>query len=95
MGPFETIHLNAPKGVNDYCHRYVESCIHPVLAQMFGTSFEKWTPEIWNKIHKNMEETVCKADKIGNRCAWRDNRLLNLANHKSDQDLKDSKKHSL
>ena len=87
--PFETIHLNAPNGVNDYCKRYVDSCIHPVIAQMFGSSFEKWRPEVWEKIHKNMEETACKQNEIKNRCEWRDNRLLNLANHKRDQDAKD------
>ena len=95
--PFETIHLNAPKGVNDYCERYVESCLHPVLPHVFKPdangkdSFERWTPEVWNKIHAEMEENVCEADDVGDRCKWRDNRLLELAVHKRDQDKKDQK----
>eukprot|EP00483_Globobulimina_turgida_P006469 UN06479 len=97
MGPFETIHLNAPNGVNDYCDRYVSACMHPVLSQMFkpdkdgNDSYEKWTPQIWNKIHKNMEDKICKASEIPTRCNWRDSRLLNLAVHKREQDKKDQK----
>jgi len=97
MGPFETIHLNAPKGVNDYCDRYVDSCIHPVLSKMFkadkegNDAFPHWTPEVWEKIHQEMEEKVCPADGVGDRCQWRDNRLLNLAVHKREQDRLDQK----
>ena len=91
----QTIHLNAPKGVNDYCQRYVEKCIHPVLSKMFKRdkdnqdAFQHWTPEIWQKIHQDMEQNVCTVQNIKERCQWRNNRLLNLANHKRDQDKKE------
>ena len=81
--------------MNDYCDRYVESCMHPVLRKMFkpdkegNDAFPHWTPEVWNAIHKEMEEKVCTADKTGERCQWRDNRLLNLAVHKREQDVFD------
>ena len=41
MGPFETIELNAPGGIPDYCARYGET--------LYRTSAEPVTPEVWGK----------------------------------------------
>eukprot|EP01084_Bolivina_argentea_P172201 298308_1 len=96
MGPFETIHLNAPNGVNDYCERYTKG-MHHVLSLMFkpdkngNESYEHWTPQIWNKIHNDIENNICKVNELKDRCEWRDSRLLNLAVHKREQDKKDQK----
>ena len=79
MGPFETIELNAPGGIPDYCRRYGESLarlsaadpgiyrapqVDPVLAQ-------------WGR-----QPT---ADEIAIRMRWRDRRLAALKAHQRAQ----------
>eukprot|EP00483_Globobulimina_turgida_P006039 UN06049 len=80
MGPFETIHLNASKGVNDYIERYIANCIDPVLTDQ-GIQ-RKWNKETWRKIHDEMSKRV-PVDSLPDRCRWRDFRLLELATHKN------------
>ena len=41
MGPFETIELNAPGGIPDYCARYGET--------LYRTSAEPVKPDVWGK----------------------------------------------
>ncbi len=41
MGPFETIELNAPGGIPDYCARYGET--------LYRTSARPVTPDVWGK----------------------------------------------
>jgi len=74
MGPFETIDLNAPEGVRDYCGRF---------ANMYhGFATEDPTPRLWSdalirRIEAERRETL-SADKLGERTAWRDRRLADL-----------------
>ena len=77
MGPFETIDLNAPKGLKDYADRYGPG--------YFDLANERGGPRPWG------DETVADAhrqrmallshDERTERQAWRDARLLALRAH--------------
>ncbi|WPZ33561.1 3-hydroxyacyl-CoA dehydrogenase [Thalassobaculum sp. OXR-137] len=78
MGPFETIDLNAPGGIADYCGRY-------------GPFYERLQAEqaevrVWDAdTVKRMESERRKllgADDLGSRQVWRDRRLMALLKHK-------------
>lgn len=81
MGPFETIDLNAPNGVNDYCTRYGEN-ITAICAEQDkqGARAMKDSPTA-EVIHDAMRKSV-PADGLGERRKWRDDRLANLYLHK-------------
>jgi 3-hydroxyacyl-CoA dehydrogenase len=80
MGPFETIDLNAPGGVPDYAGRY---------GPLMGGITDEQTPYHYDA------ETVARvtasrraalpADRLAERGAWRDRRLMALAAHKRGQ----------
>jgi len=82
MGPFETIHLNAPKGVNDYCQRYYNQCLKPCI-NMLNTKNE-WNKDVYNKIHDYISRDI-PVNEIPKRWEWRDNYLMNLAKFKKNQ----------
>ena len=77
MGPFETIDLNAPGGVADYAARF---------GGLMGGITEEQTPFLY------AETTVARVtaerraalplEKIGERSAWRDRRLMGVLGHK-------------
>lgn len=77
MGPFETIDLNAPGGVADYAARF---------GGLMGGITEEQTPFLYDA------ETVARVtaerraalplEKIGERSAWRDRRLMGVLGHK-------------
>ena len=81
MGPFETIELNAPGGIPDYCARYGETLLR--------TSSAPVTPEVWGK------ENIARAaaswgrspspEDILEKQRWRDDRLAALVAHKKSQ----------
>jgi L-gulonate 3-dehydrogenase len=81
MGPFETIELNAPGGIPDYCARYGET--------LYRTSAEPVKPEVWG------EENVGRAveswgrapssEAILKKQRWRDDRIAALVAHKKAQ----------
>jgi L-gulonate 3-dehydrogenase len=81
LGPFETIELNAPGGIRDYCQRYAG--FYRRLAS------DPPSPEVWD------ETTVDRllaawgaspgAEGIARRSAWRDRRLAALKAHKRSQ----------
>ncbi len=79
MGPFETIELNAPDGIPDYCRRY-----GPSLADLSGAN-----PEIYRT--PNLElimmqwEAQPTPEAIASRMRWRDQRLAALRAHKQSQ----------
>ena len=81
MGPFETIELNAPGGIPDYCARYGETLLR--------TSADPVTPDLWSQ-----ENTARAAaswgrsptpDEILKKQRWRDDRLAALVAHKKAQ----------
>jgi L-gulonate 3-dehydrogenase len=81
MGPFETIELNAPGGISDYCARFgsawAELASKPV------------TPELWAK--ENIARAVASwgrspsPQQILDKQRWRDDRLAALVAHKRSQ----------
>jgi L-gulonate 3-dehydrogenase len=77
MGPFETIDLNAPDGVRDYCERY--GALYYDLAQ------QQADPRRWSGVVDRIEAERSKTlprDKLAERQVWRDRRLMALAAHK-------------
>jgi len=82
MGPFETIDLNAPAGLADYCGRFgglyeqVEAELQPL----------KLTPELVESLHEERRAAL-PLEHIPARSAWRDRRLMALAAHKAAQEV--------
>jgi L-gulonate 3-dehydrogenase len=74
MGPFETVDLNAPGGISDFCARYgalYESLQHQMLPRA-------WGPELVDKVAA-ARRAVLPLTHISQRQAWRDKRLMALA----------------
>jgi 3-hydroxyacyl-CoA dehydrogenase len=78
MGPFETIDLNAPGGVRDYADRY-----QGIYSAIFPSSQWRvdWSGPIMDVIESERRQRLA-ADRLGDRQAWRDRRLIALAAHK-------------
>jgi 3-hydroxyacyl-CoA dehydrogenase len=77
MGPFETIDLNAPGGVVDYCERYGE-----VYYEMAQTQLpRRWDEALVRRIERERRQRL-PASKLDARSAWRDRRLIELIAHK-------------
>jgi 3-hydroxyacyl-CoA dehydrogenase len=77
MGPFETIDLNAPGGVRDYCERYG--------ALYYEMARQQADPRRWSRVVETVEAERSKAlprDRLAERQVWRDRRLMALAAHK-------------
>jgi L-gulonate 3-dehydrogenase len=85
MGPFETIDLNAPAGIRDYGERY-----QGLYADIFPTVQWRadWTGPVMDIVEAERRAAV-PADRLGDRQAWRDRRLMALAAHKrrANQDI--------
>lgn len=81
MGPFETIDLNAPAGLADYCARYGQ-----MYAEMFGK--ERWGEKLVNDLHAERRAQLDIKD-IPRRSEWRNQRLMALMKHKQDMAKKD------
>jgi 3-hydroxyacyl-CoA dehydrogenase len=81
MGPFETIELNAPGGIPDYCARYGPA-MGRLLATMGG-------PEVFEeaRVARIVSEWggAPASAKVATRMAWRDRRLAALRAHKASQ----------
>jgi L-gulonate 3-dehydrogenase len=81
LGPFETIELNAPGGMVDYCNRYT-GFYRRLAADPAG-------PQIWDK--ENIDRILGAwggtpdADVLARRSSWRDKRLAALIAHKRSQ----------
>lgn len=85
MGPFETIDLNAPAGVRDYVERY-----QSIYAGIFPTV--QWRADWAGPVLQTIEaerRAALPANRLGERQAWRDRRLMALAAHKrrADRDI--------
>jgi 3-hydroxyacyl-CoA dehydrogenase len=78
MGPFETIDLNAPGGVRDYCQRYeqIYQRLHPSTLTRAN-----WNGPVLDVIEAERRKQL-PADKLQERQAWRDRRLMALAAQK-------------
>jgi len=78
MGPFETIDLNAPEGVVDYCNRY--GGMFQDIAQE-QTSVDAWDPALVHTVDEQRRALLPSADLLERRL-WRDERLMALLLHK-------------
>jgi 3-hydroxyacyl-CoA dehydrogenase len=77
MGPFETIDLNAPGGVVDYCARYGE--LYFEMAQTQPP--RRWEEALVHRIERERRKQLA-ASEIDARSAWRDRQLMQLVAHK-------------
>ena len=79
MGPFETIELNAPGGIPDYCARY-----GPSLSRLSAAD-----PAIYagDKLKGVLAQwgNALTGDQVAVRMGWRDRRLAALKAHKRSQ----------
>jgi len=80
MGPLETIDLNAPGGLADYCDRY---------GPLYATMQQQMKPLDWDaalvdRLHAAMR-AVLPANMQTVRQEWRDRRLMALLAHKATQ----------
>jgi hypothetical protein len=81
MGPFETIELNAPGGIPDYCARYTG--FYRRLAQ------EPAPPGVYDA--ENVDRILTQwgqaptPQRLSARTAWRNRRLAALVAHKRGQ----------
>jgi 3-hydroxyacyl-CoA dehydrogenase len=85
MGPFETIELNAPAGIPDYCARYGET--------LFKLSSRPVTADVWDE--ENVGRVVeswgraLSSQAILEKQRWRDDRIATLVAHKRSQPKSD------
>ena len=81
MGPFETIELNAPGGIADYCARYTP-WFRRYMADLPPRSV--WDDAQWKKAADAWGEAPSAGD-VAAKSLWRDERLAALAAHKRTQ----------
>ena len=80
MGPLETIDLNAPNGLADYCQRY-----GPLYYEMQRQMQPRlWDPMLVGRLH-NARRQELPANMMPIRQEWRDRRLMALLAHKAKQ----------
>lgn len=77
MGPLETIDLNAPGGLKDYCDRY---------GSLYGEMQKQMTPRAWDATLIDRLHSARRAELPANmqsvRQEWRDRQLMALLAHK-------------
>jgi 3-hydroxyacyl-CoA dehydrogenase len=78
MGPFETIDLNAPGGIADYLRRY--GPLYQAIEGEHGPL--DWTDDALLRQVDQERRAVLSADRLPERSAWRDRRLMALAAQK-------------
>jgi L-gulonate 3-dehydrogenase len=80
MGPLETIDLNAPGGLADYCNRY---------GPLYATMQQQMQPMAWSSALVDRLQAARRAELPTNmqpvRQEWRDRRLMALLAHKATQ----------
>jgi len=82
MGPFETIEMNAPGGIPDYCKRYVD-WFRRYMADAPPPSV--WDDASWMKAVEAWGRSPT-AGQIAEKTVWRDARLAALVAHKRAQE---------
>eukprot|EP01127_Copromyxa_protea_P003742 TRINITY_DN1352_c0_g1_i2.p1 TRINITY_DN1352_c0_g1~~TRINITY_DN1352_c0_g1_i2.p1 ORF type:complete len:322 (+),score=15.99 TRINITY_DN1352_c0_g1_i2:30-995(+) len=83
MGPIQTIDLNAPEGVKDYCDRYLGGISGLIKQQDNNREF---TPEMVEKLAAH-QRSLYATDRIPDAIQWRDARLM--AQLKHDRECKE------
>jgi len=77
MGPFETIDLNAPGGIADYCSRY-GSTYYELARQQAP---QRWDDALVRRLEAERRQKL-PISKVAERAVWRDRRLMQLIAHK-------------
>ncbi len=81
MGPIETIELNAPGGIPDYCERYGPTLLKlselPVTEDIWNAENRKRVAESWGPVPSQ--------EHVADKTRWRDDRLAALVAHKRAQ----------
>ncbi len=80
MGPLETIDLNAPGGLADYCDRY--GPLYALMQEQMKPL--AWDAELVGRLHAARRAEL-PANMQAIRQEWRDRRLMALAAHKATQ----------
>jgi len=78
MGPFETIDLNAPDGLHDYCARYGDMYQRMSVDQV---DTDPWSDDVIQNAERQRRERLPK-EQLLQRRLWRDERLMALMKHK-------------
>lgn len=85
MGPFETIEMNAPGGIPDYCRRYVDwfrrYAADPAPLSVWDEANWRQVADAWTK--------ALTTERIAAKSLWRDERLAALVAHKRAQPRSD------
>ncbi|WP_313352251.1 3-hydroxyacyl-CoA dehydrogenase [Paracoccus sp. (in: a-proteobacteria)] len=74
IGPFETIDLNSPKGIEEYCERYTG------VYQSIGASLGKvvdWNEALRNGLADERKRELPR-DQLEEKRLWRDEKLMQL-----------------
>ena len=81
MGPFETIELNAPGGIADYCKRYAgfyqSLQVDPAGPEVYAENNVARILSQWGE--------APEPQRLARRTQWRDRRLAALRAHKKSQ----------
>jgi len=84
MGPFETIDLNSPQGIDEYCARYAG--VYASMGQTLGKCVD------WNAaLHQGLgaeRQAALPREQLQDRRLWRDAQLIKLVRqlyHTQDQ----------
>jgi 3-hydroxyacyl-CoA dehydrogenase len=81
MGPFETIDLNAPGGLADYCARY-----GPFYNRVQDEATPReWTDALVSKVEAERRTKLAESE-LAERQGWRDRRLMALLRAKKAAD---------
>jgi 3-hydroxyacyl-CoA dehydrogenase len=82
MGPFETIEMNAPGGIPDYCRRYV-GWFRRYMADLPSPAV--WDDANWQKAVEAWGKSPTP-EEIAAKTQWRNDRLAALGDHKRNQE---------
>ena len=77
IGPFETIDLNAPRGLADYAARLAPGFFEFVKQ---GEPAAPWSADVIARAHDECRSRVAESE-LPARQVWRDRRLMALAAH--------------
>jgi L-gulonate 3-dehydrogenase len=81
MGPFETIDLNAPGGIADYCARY--GGMYASIGATQDTCVP-WEEELIENLSTQRRTLLAQQDLPARRF-WRDEKLMQLMRHKEER----------
>lgn len=85
MGPFETIDLNAPGGIADYCGRY--GGMYAAIAET-QTTAASWDDRLIQNLD-DQRRALLEVQDLPARRFWRDEKLMQLMRHKNNGETND------